>query len=643
CQKVLSVLRKHVLKLKAFDVFLQGTYLLILFLETNAYLLLRRDARAGYHSTLTLDYVRMGTAGVEFLVGPLVAWWGRGIRNRALSGWLGLTAAAGLLVLAFPYAETNPVSMGLCRQEVEVNFTGDKYLAARTTFLIITIIFCGLTKLSIWTHGLTYLDDHHPAHGPEFYGGLITSRITLGLDGDGILEKASQSEDWWQNQLILTMVTLFVCFIFSLFPTRMASKEMDVIENSNVDTGLFPTLRRLITNKVLILQTIALSFWSTAVLVFAKYEIPYVQGRYNVEATRGSDVRSTGDPINIFRTGLLVMFIMIIKINGTNRLEALNTKSAAALAVKASVFVTLFLTLITFTSCDTGTIKGLQTGYYEQPSCSAACGCTSERYGFHPVCMLETRETYFSPCHAGCNRMGDLNGISMFYDCGCGAGAQNAVRGSCMLENCLAKYATFQIQFVLMLAVAGAGFIMQGMVILRSVRPADKVMAMGVSMSVVSLLAFVLGHFVYMTVSKMTCVYVSNGECLLHNTSIWSMSALSVGLAVLSGAGSYIVSKLRADTDDNEIYLMVSNRRHIWTPETPQAIQVRSGLLGVWNLRVIGESGIRTIGKGALIDPLVASLTQRDDASVVPPRFSLKLWYHSGRASPYMPKHGSPT
>ncbi|CAH1636218.1 unnamed protein product [Spodoptera littoralis] len=553
CQKVLSVLRKHVLKLKAFDIFMQGTYLLILFLETNAYLLLRRDARAGYHSTLTIDYVRMGTAGVEFLLGAIVAWWGKGKRNRALSGWLGLTAAAGLLVLAFPYAETNPVSMGLCRQEAEVNYTGDKNLAARTTFLIITIILCALTKLSIWTHGLTYLDDHNPTHGPEFYGGLITARITLGLDGDGILEKASQSDDWWQNQLILTMVTLFVCFIFSLFPKRMASKEMDVIENSNIDTGLFPTLKRLVTNKVLILQTIALSLWSTAVLVFAKYEIPYAQGRYNVEATRGSDVRSTGDPLNIFRTGLLVMFVMIVKINGTNRPEPLNTKSAAALAFKASIFVTVFLTLISFTGCNTGIMKGLEAGHYEQPSCSSACGCTSERYGFHPVCMLETRETYFSPCHAGCNRVGDLNGISMFYDCGCSAGAQNAVRGSCMLENCLAKYATFQMMFVLMLAIAGAGFIMQGMAILRSVRPVDKVTAMGASISVVSLLAFVIGHFVYMTISQMTCVYFSNGECLLHSNSIWFMSALSVGLAVLSGIISFIVSKLRPDTDDNEI------------------------------------------------------------------------------------------
>ncbi|KAH9642610.1 hypothetical protein HF086_011203 [Spodoptera exigua] len=320
-QKVLSVLRKYVLKLKAFDLFLQGTYLLTLFLETNVYLLMRRDARAGYHSTLT--------------IGALVAWWGKGKRNRAISGWLGLTAAAGLLVLAFPFAETNPVSM-----------------------------------------------------------------------------------------------------------------------------GLFPTLKRLITNKVLILQTIAMSCWSTAILVFAAYEIPYAQ---------------------------------IIRINSSNRTEALTTKSAAVLALKASVFVTIFLSIITFTSCDTGIMKGLESGSYEQPSCSSSCGCTSERYGFHPVCMLETRETYFSPCHAGCNRIGDLNGISSWF--------HNARHGHTPFS--------------------------------ATGRQGD-------------------GHG-SQHICEMTCVYSSNGECLLHSNSIWYMSAISVALAILSGAGSFIVSKMRADNGDNEI------------------------------------------------------------------------------------------
>uniref|UniRef100_A0A2H1WPX3 SFRICE_031116 n=1 Tax=Spodoptera frugiperda TaxID=7108 RepID=A0A2H1WPX3_SPOFR len=60
-------------------------------------------------------------------------------------------------------------------------------------------------------------------------------------------------------------------------------------------------------------------------------------------------------------------------------------------------------------------------------------------------------------------------------------------------------------------------------------------------------------------------------------------------------------------------HLTVNNRRRPWTLETLEPLQVCCGLLGVRNLSVIGESGIKKIGKGGNW-PLVTSLTQRKPA-----------------------------
>uniref|UniRef100_A0A2H1VMS6 SFRICE_026923 n=1 Tax=Spodoptera frugiperda TaxID=7108 RepID=A0A2H1VMS6_SPOFR len=91
--------------------------------------------------------------------------------------------------------------------------------------------------------------------------------------------------------------------------------------------------------------------------------------------------------------------------------------------------------------------------------------------------------------------------------------------------------------------------------------------------------------------------------------------------------------RARAPTD----HLMSSNRRRPWTLETPEPLQVRC-LLGVRNLRIIGESAI---GKGGNWVSVNLIHTTKHNASAISHQISARPWYHSGRAGPSGKARGS--
>uniref|UniRef100_A0A2H1VS92 SFRICE_004353 n=1 Tax=Spodoptera frugiperda TaxID=7108 RepID=A0A2H1VS92_SPOFR len=76
---------------------------------------------------------------------------------------------------------------------------------------------------------------------------------------------------------------------------------------------------------------------------------------------------------------------------------------------------------------------------------------------------------------------------------------------------------------------------------------------------------------------------------------------------------------------------MVSNRCRPWTLETPEALQ--GCCLGIGDR----EDWEGNWASGNL------TYTTKHNASIVSRRISVRPWYHSGRAGPFVPKHGSPT
>uniref|UniRef100_A0A1E1WNE1 Kazal-like domain-containing protein n=1 Tax=Pectinophora gossypiella TaxID=13191 RepID=A0A1E1WNE1_PECGO len=539
-------LRKYVLTLKRFDLCLQGSLLVIILLESNAMLLLRRDAGTGYIQARVEDWVIVGTAIIEYILGGVLAWSGRGRRNLALAGCLAVTAICGLLVLAFPYKEATPPTVELCDGSPISAYTNplsetkDDAKPYRITALILTVVMSSLSMISVWAHGLTYLDDHEPHNGTYFYGILISIRLSLGLSGPNWLRPGAVRDDWWVAHLALSLLTLIFAVQFTLFPKKMPDyKEIETTE----DIRFIPSLVRVMKNKVFNIQVGALACLNAGLFGFIYYDRAYVQARFHIESVY-NDLRTSRAISDLFRALVVIFFVMIFRVRFSDRRrDGVKANTAARVGGVVAIFVAIFFSVIAGLQCPIDDIADMNDGKWQQPQCSRDCGCDSTNYGFTPVCVLDTGTTYFSPCNAGCHGYEDINGFLLFQNCTCGA--ERVVRGSCSLLSCRSIFSIYQLIYTVTVAVGAAAILMQGMVLLRAVSQWDKPIAIGVALAMVSVLANVLGHFIYMLISHFTCAYLGkDGACLFHHPTLWWAAVASAILAVCSAILSLISSRV---------------------------------------------------------------------------------------------------
>ncbi|KAI8437303.1 hypothetical protein MSG28_011670, partial [Choristoneura fumiferana] len=250
------------------------------------------------------DWVQVSAAVVEFTFGALIAWWGQARKNLALSGWLVAAAASELCggeeIAALSYRSSQM----------------DPNVIPRVAVLVLTAAFCAIGRLSVWAHGLTYLDDHEPENGAYFYGMLISIRLSLGLNSVSWLEPFAMRRIWWIVQLIICSLALFFAFLFTLFPRRM--EKYQLVEDEIANKGLVQTLSRVLKNKTFLVQSAALSCLYTAVFSFIRFDSDFVQlfrTYFSVRRTVGVKATTAARVGGLFAIVVAVPFVVLASIH----------------------------------------------------------------------------------------------------------------------------------------------------------------------------------------------------------------------------------------------------------------------------------------------------------------------------------------
>lgn len=183
--------------------------------------------------------------------------------------------------------------------------------------------------------------------------------------------------------------------------------------------------------------------------------------------------------------------------------------------ITALIVCLLFVGFI-FIECSHNGIAGAYGNKVSLPYCSRGCSCDPD-IRFTPVCPNQSSQTYFSPCHAGCQFEMTVNGERKFGGCTCGIdpamslineGVLMVTEGACGYENCQKMWLIFQVLVVFGTVCIGSRLVGKILITIRSVLHQDTSIALALELTFVGLIAYIPGQFAY--------AYIA-GKCIFRD------------------------------------------------------------------------------------------------------------------------------
>ncbi|KAK2832412.1 hypothetical protein Q7C36_015874 [Tachysurus vachellii] len=241
----------------------------------------------------------------------------------------------------------------------------------------------------------------------------------------------------------------------------------------------------------------------------------------------------------------------------------LSVLGAAKMSISASFLAFVLMLSQFFLHCGNSEVAGLTVSYGGFPNistqqqslvsqCNSGCSCSLKHWD--PVCAYNGL-TYSTPCLAGCQSSTGYGKEMVFHNCSCVAEAplpsinMSAVLGQCpRKDNCDYIFKIYMVMTVLGAFVTASGATPGYIVLLRSIQPDLKSLALGMQMLIVRTLGGIPPPVYFGALIDRTCLKWGTkrcggrGACRLYNADafrvtflglIYGLSALALLLLVL--------------------------------------------------------------------------------------------------------------
>ncbi|XP_017350201.1 solute carrier organic anion transporter family member 1C1 [Ictalurus punctatus] len=461
----------------------------------------------------------------------------------------------------------------------------------------------GIGETPVMPLGLSYMDDFAREENTAFYIACIQSFGILGpvfgfmlgsfcaklyvdigavdLDSISINHKDSRWVGaWWLGFLASGAVMLLAGIPFWFLPRSLPkqvegnARESQDVHHSEQDSfipvesknsppsekadpvnmvamakNFLPSLRRLFSNTVYMLIICTGTVQVSSFIGMITFKPKYMEQIYGQSPSKGILL------IGIMNVPALALGIILGGF--VMKKFQLSVLGAAKMTMSTSFLAFVLMLSQYFLHCGNTQVAGLTVNYQGFPDissqqqsllsqCNSGCACSLKHWD--PVCAFNGL-TYSTPCLAGCQSSTGFGKEMVFHNCSCIAEAplpsmnMSAVLGQCpRKDNCDYMFKIYMVVTVIGAFISASGATPGYIVLLRSIQPELKSLALGMQILIVRTLGGIPPPIYFGALIDRTCLKWGTkrcggqGACRLYNADTFRMTFLGLiyGLSSLT-------------------------------------------------------------------------------------------------------------